>query len=116
MKWVLIILVRLYQVLISAPLHFLTGPVSGCRFLPTCSQYFIDAVRVHGSVRGTWMGVTRICRCNPWGGMGYDPVPGWEAYVASNSSGKILVSRLSSTAEENETEQQNGNDGPAGIA
>ena len=94
MKLLLIILVRFYQVFVSAPLHFLTGPVSGCRFMPTCSQYFIDAVRVHGSVRGVWMGVKRIFRCNPWGGMGYDPVLGWEAYVASDPTGKTLVDNL----------------------
>jgi len=99
MKLLLVILVRLYQIFISAPLHFLTGPMSGCRYMPTCSQYFIDAVRVHGSVRGTWMGVKRIFRCNPWGGMGYDPVPGWEAYVASDPSGKKLVTMLLETSE-----------------
>ena len=98
MKLLLIILVRGYQVFISPPLHFLCGPFSGCRFNPTCSQYFIDAVRVHGSVRGAWMGVRRIFRCNPWGGIGYDPVPGWEKFVASDPSGRrLLDSRLSNT-------------------
>ncbi|NNE93436.1 MAG: membrane protein insertion efficiency factor YidD [Verrucomicrobiales bacterium] len=98
MKYLLILLVRGYQIFISPPLHFLTGPLSGCRFTPTCSQYFIDAVRVHGSVRGAWMGVMRIFRCNPWGGMGYDPVPGWEKFVATDPSGeKLLAGHLSNT-------------------
>ena len=84
MKTLLIILVRGYQIAISPVLHFVCGPFSGCRFTPTCSQYFIDAVRVHGSIRGGWMGFLRICRCNPWGGHGHDPVPGWEAFVTAH--------------------------------
>ena len=71
-------MVRGYQVLISPVLHFLAGPLGGCRYRPTCSQYFIDAVQTHGSLRGSWMGLRRICRCHPWGGQGYDPVPGCE--------------------------------------
>lgn len=46
-----------------------------CRFTPTCSQYAIEALRKHGPVRGLWLAIKRICRCNPWGGSGYDPVP-----------------------------------------
>jgi putative membrane protein insertion efficiency factor len=44
-----------------------------CRFTPTCSQYAIDAVTKHGAIRGGWMALKRIARCNPWGGHGYDP-------------------------------------------
>lgn len=84
MKTLLIVMVRGYQVFISPVLHFVCGPFSGCRFAPTCSQYFIDAVRVHGAFRGSWLGICRICRCNPWGGDGHDPVPGWEEYVAAH--------------------------------
>lgn len=84
MKWLLIFLVRIYQVAISPPLHFICGPCSGCRFFPSCSQYFIDAVTVNGPVRGSWQGICRIFRCNPWGGHGYDPPPGWEEYVAKH--------------------------------
>ncbi|MCL4107238.1 UNVERIFIED_CONTAM: hypothetical protein GTU68_017122 [Idotea baltica] len=102
MKMILVILVRLYQVFISAPLHFLTGPMSGCRYMPTCSQYFIDAVRVHGSVRGAWMGIKRVLSCNPWGGIGYDPVPGWEEYVNSDPSGANLTKALLSTTKDAE--------------
>lgn len=77
-KWLLCKLVRGYQIFLSPVLHFLAGPLAGCRFQPTCSQYFIDAVQTHGSLRGTWLGLRRILRCNPWGGQGYDPVPGCE--------------------------------------
>ena len=46
-----------------------------CRFAPTCSEYAADALIEHGFWRGSWMAVRRVCRCNPWGGSGYDPVP-----------------------------------------
>ncbi len=44
-----------------------------CRFTPSCSEYFIQAVRMYGPVRGASKGVWRICRCNPWHAGGYDP-------------------------------------------
>lgn len=65
--WLLIALVRGYQLAISP----LLGP--RCRFQPTCSQYFIESVRKHGAIRGAWRGLRRIGRCHPWGGSGYDP-------------------------------------------
>ena len=65
----LIWLVRQYQKYISPLLG------SNCRYTPTCSQYMIDAIRIHGPLRGLWMGFWRILRCNPFGGYGYDPVP-----------------------------------------
>lgn len=46
-----------------------------CRFAPTCSEYAAEALIKHGPLRGTWMAAGRLCRCNPWGGSGYDPVP-----------------------------------------
>jgi putative membrane protein insertion efficiency factor len=48
----------------------------GCRFQPTCSAYALDALSRHGALRGGWMAARRIGRCHPWGGSGYDLVPG----------------------------------------
>jgi uncharacterized protein len=59
--------VRCYQYLISP----LLGP--RCRFQPSCSEYFVVAVRKYGAVRGAWRGMRRICRCHPWHPGGYDP-------------------------------------------
>ncbi len=76
MKTLLCWMVRGYRIFLSPILHALAGPLGGCRFRPTCSQYYIDAVQAHGAIKGSWLGVCRILRCNPWGGEGYDPVPG----------------------------------------
>lgn len=65
----LVLPIQFYRCCISP----LLPPV--CRFTPTCSQYAIEALRKHGPVRGLWLAIKRICRCNPWGGSGYDPVP-----------------------------------------
>ena len=46
-----------------------------CRYHPSCSQYTLEAIRVHGVFKGTWLGSLRILRCNPFGGYGFDPVP-----------------------------------------
>jgi putative membrane protein insertion efficiency factor len=67
--------IRFYQKLISPMIHFIGGPNAGCRFTPTCSEYFLEAVETHGFFRGAWMGLRRIGRCQPWGGCGHDPVP-----------------------------------------
>ena len=48
----------------------------GCRFQPTCSAYALDALRVHGGIKGGWLAARRVARCHPWGGSGFDPVPG----------------------------------------
>jgi hypothetical protein len=63
----LIIPVRLYQFCLSPLLPRV------CRFYPSCSEYFILAVRKHGPVLGAWKGFCRICRCHPWHPGGYDP-------------------------------------------
>ncbi len=46
-----------------------------CRYEPSCSAYALDALRLHGAARGSWLAVRRIGRCHPWGGSGFDPVP-----------------------------------------
>ncbi|HZV56156.1 MAG TPA: membrane protein insertion efficiency factor YidD [Sphingobium sp.] len=46
-----------------------------CRYMPSCSQYAIEAVERHGAIRGGWLALKRLLRCHPWGGHGYDPVP-----------------------------------------
>ncbi len=68
-------LIRGYQLLVSPVLSFLGGPGSGCRFQPTCSVYFLEALERFGFFRGTWLGLRRLGRCHPWGGQGPDPVP-----------------------------------------
>jgi putative membrane protein insertion efficiency factor len=65
--FVLVTLVRLYQWLISP----LLGP--RCRFYPSCSEYFIGAVRKYGAISGSLRGIWRICRCHPFHPGGYDP-------------------------------------------
>lgn len=46
-----------------------------CRFVPTCSEYALEAVELHGALRGSWLAVTRLLRCHPLARAGYDPVP-----------------------------------------
>jgi uncharacterized protein len=70
--------IRGYQIVLSPALSFLAGPGGGCRFEPTCSVYFLEALETHGFWRGTWLGLCRLGRCNPWGGRGLDPVPSRE--------------------------------------
>jgi putative membrane protein insertion efficiency factor len=65
--YVVIFPVRSYQVILRPLLP------SVCRFYPSCSEYFIEAVQKHGPIRGTWKGVGRICRCHPWNEGGFDP-------------------------------------------
>lgn len=69
MKKLLILPIKLYQYFISP---FFPGV---CRFRPTCSQYMIEAIQIHGIFKGFYLGIKRIFRCHPWGKSGYDPVP-----------------------------------------
>jgi len=74
----LIGLVYLYQYLISPVL----GP--RCRFFPTCSNYMVEAIQIHGPIKGTLMGLRRLSRCHPYNDGGYDPVPGSENKDSEN--------------------------------
>ena len=51
------------------------GKVSPCRYVPSCSSYALEALEVHGFLRGSWLSIRRLGRCHPWGGHGWDPVP-----------------------------------------
>lgn len=68
------------QIILIGVISFYQGAISphtppSCRFVPTCSQYGIEAIRKHGALKGVWLTLKRISRCHPWGGSGYDPVP-----------------------------------------
>jgi putative membrane protein insertion efficiency factor len=70
MARVLLSLIRFYRRSVSPAL-----PPS-CRFTPTCSAYAEEAVLRYGAARGGWLAIRRLLRCHPFGGSGYDPVPG----------------------------------------
>ena len=75
-QYLLTLALRFYRAVASPALVALFGPMGfGCRYTPTCSQYAMEAVRVHGAVRGACLAGGRLCRCHPWGGCGPDPVP-----------------------------------------
>jgi putative membrane protein insertion efficiency factor len=74
----LVAMVRAYQVAISPLL------VGSCKFIPSCSQYYIMAVREHGPWYGSWLGMRRVLRCHPFSTGGYDPVP--RRAIGSNAS------------------------------
>jgi len=82
----LIFLVRIYQLALSP---FLGGQ---CRFYPSCSEYFIEAVRRNGVARGTLLGATRLCKCHPFHPGGFDPViEGKREKTALNFSGPEYI-------------------------
>ncbi|MEM9158012.1 MAG: membrane protein insertion efficiency factor YidD [Verrucomicrobiota bacterium] len=84
-------LVRLYQIVLSPMKHALMGPGAGCRFQPTCSNYAIGCFRKLPFFRALWLSSKRICSCHPWGGSGYDPVPGTDPnWVKGAESGGSL--------------------------
>jgi hypothetical protein len=64
-----ILMIRLYRHMVS-PLRPAT-----CRFVPTCSQYAVDALTEYGLIRGSWLAVTRLAKCGPWHPGGWDPIP-----------------------------------------
>ncbi len=69
LRWIAVKFIRFYQVLISP----MIGP--RCRFTPTCSQYAIEAINLHGIVKGCWLAGRRLIKCHPLHEGGYDPVP-----------------------------------------
>ncbi len=69
LKWVLIVLIRAYQLTLSKML------MPSCRFYPSCSEYALQSVRGHGAIKGAGLAGWRLLRCNPWNAGGVDPVP-----------------------------------------
>jgi len=69
MKKILILLIKIYQNTLSPLLG------NNCRYIPSCSQYTIEAIAEHGAIEGGLMGLKRIIKCNPFSKGGYDPVP-----------------------------------------
>jgi hypothetical protein len=69
MQTILIVLIRVYQTILSPFLG------NHCRFYPSCSSYAIEALEKHGFIRGCWLSLRRISRCHPWHEGGVDPVP-----------------------------------------
>lgn len=66
----LLTIIRFYQKGISP---FSPGT---CRYTPSCSRYAEEALEAHGALRGSWLALRRLLRCHPFGGRGYDPIPG----------------------------------------
>lgn len=64
-----ILIVKFYRYVISPHTQ------RSCRYTPSCSEYAIESLQVHGPFKGGYLAIKRILRCNPWGGHGYDPVP-----------------------------------------
>jgi len=69
LKYIFIGMIYIYKYLISPVLR------SSCRYIPTCSEYSLEAIKKHGLFKGGFFAMKRILSCNPWGGHGYDPVP-----------------------------------------
>ena len=80
---ILVGMVRFYQLAVS-PLF----PPS-CRHIPTCSNYTIEAIKIHGPFRGSWLGIKRLAKCHTWGTSGYDPVPPKDAPAQQSPDRKI---------------------------
>lgn len=101
MKTFLISLIRAYQFLLSPWLG------NQCRFYPTCSAYAIEAIQLHGGVKGSWLAAKRLGRCHPWCAGGFDPVPGTECGEACSEKGETRnndsQSSNASTAKESVT-------------
>jgi putative membrane protein insertion efficiency factor len=69
LSYPLLAVIKAYQYALSPLLG------NNCRYHPSCSAYAVEALQEHGALRGSWLTVTRLLRCHPWGGNGYDPVP-----------------------------------------
>jgi uncharacterized protein len=66
--------------LLLVPVYFYKYAISpmtsaSCRHIPSCSEYAVEALKIHGPIKGTYLATRRILKCHPWGTHGYDPVP-----------------------------------------
>jgi putative membrane protein insertion efficiency factor len=82
---ILILLLMAYRKVIS-PLY---GQV--CRFFPSCSAYALEAITVHGAVKGSWLAAKRLARCHPWNAGGVDHVPDGHRHWPENQTPTIVV-------------------------
>lgn len=69
MKYICIAFIKFYQKFLSSAIR------SNCKFCPTCSNYAVEAIKKHGSLKGVILSIYRILRCNPFSKGGFDPVP-----------------------------------------
>ena len=69
LSWAMQMTIRCYQLSISPML------LPSCRYMPSCSEYAVEAIGRHGPLVGLGLALRRLARCHPWGGSGYDPVP-----------------------------------------
>ena len=82
-KRILLALLGLYQRWISPAIHSLFP--SGCKFEPSCSQFAVEAISMHGAARGGWMALRRLARCHPFSRGGFDPVPLTDTHAAAQT-------------------------------
>ena len=71
---------RVTRLITKVPIHayrWSLKPLIGheCRYLPSCSEYALEAIELNGAWRGSWLALSRVCRCHPWGSHGLDGVP-----------------------------------------
>jgi putative membrane protein insertion efficiency factor len=78
--------------MISPAKIFIFGPLGGCRFTPSCSEYALEALRTYGAMKGSWLALKRIARCHPWGGCGDDPMPERKSEIRNPKSEVVFLS------------------------